>query len=111
MRGDQPGKVFLPAAPAQMALPALVAPAVLPVRLSNPAAKVDPVLQVWSTLNLTQKVFLAMHAGVLAAVAYHGYKRNGGSVPWGAAWVAGGMACPTAALGFALTQGFGKEEK
>ena len=54
---------------------------------------------------------LAVHGVILLAVSYHGYKRNGNSVPWAAAWAAGGMVCPTVTAGFALTQGFASQAK
>lgn len=77
------------------------------VRRAARQTRVDPVGAVWSQLNLTQKVFLGIHGSILLAVAYHGYKRNGNSVPWGMAWGLGGLVCPTVTMGFALTQGFG----
>ena len=45
------------------------------------------------------------------ALLYHGYKRNGNSVPWGAAWALGGVVCPSVTMGFALTQGFATRTK
>lgn len=51
-------------------------------------------------------------AGTAAAVAlaYHGYRRNHGSIGWALAWaVVGGVSWPIA-LGIAWAQGFGRPE-
>jgi hypothetical protein len=84
-----------------------VPPPVLQTRVvRRSGARVDPVGKVWSQLNTTQKVMLAVHGAILVAVSYHGYKRNRNSVPWGLAWSLGGLVCPTVTMGFALTQGY-----
>lgn len=46
-----------------------------------------------------------------AALTYHGYKRNGGSLGWGLAWgVFGGLIWPIA-LPIALGQGLGVRKR
>ena len=69
----------------------------------------DPIRSPIRALDMTQKVMLAIHGVVLVAVSYHGYRRNGNSVPWGIGWGLGGLICPTVTMGFALTQGFAKK--
>jgi hypothetical protein len=61
-------------------------------------ASVSPVMTIYR--------FAGMAAG--AALAYHGLKRNSGSVGWALAWaVLGGFVWP-AALGIAYAQGFAR---
>lgn len=84
-------------------------PVAQPVLRARRIDRVDPVGAAWGSLNLTQRTMLAIHGVILLAVSYHGYKRNGGSVPWGIAWSLGGLACPTVTMGFALTQGYAKK--
>jgi hypothetical protein len=48
--------------------------------------------------------------GALAALAafWHGYSRNGRSIPWGIAWAGAGFWCPVVTLPFAWSQGYGR---
>lgn len=87
-----------------------MAPAVAqpPLLSTSRIDKLDPVGAVWGNLDSTKKVMLAIHGVILLAVSYHGFKRNGESVPWGLAWAVGGLVCPTVTMGYALTQGYGK---
>lgn len=73
--------------------------------------EIDPIGKTASKLNATQKAFLLLHGVILVAVAYHGYRRNRNSVPWGAAWAVGALLCPSVTMAFALTQGFAKTAK
>jgi hypothetical protein len=53
---------------------------------------------------------LIRKAAVLAS-AYHGVKRNNGSVMWGLIWAFGAYVAPVSgvsAVGIAVAQGFGK---
>ena len=77
-----------------------------PVLRTRTLGDIDPIRRISSELGVTQKVFLAIHGVILIAVAYHGYKRNKNSVPWGLSWALGGLVCPSVSLAFALTQGF-----
>lgn len=84
----------------------LAAPPPAPPVRSRTLASRDPIGRTVSELNLTQRTMLALHGSVLVAVAYHGYKRNKNSVPWGLGWALGGLVCPTVTMAFALSQGF-----
>lgn len=42
--------------------------------------------------------------------AYHGYKRNHGSIGWALAWAFFGSVFPLITVPIALAQGFGEEE-
>ena len=96
---------IVPLAAAPPDLPVQAGPPVLrPTRIS----RVDPVGKAWGDLDPTQKSMLAVHGAILLAVSYHGYKRHGGSIPWGLIWSLGGLLCPTVTMGFALTQGYAK---
>ncbi len=83
---------------------------------ARPAAKrglgdADPIGKTVNGLTYAQKVMLGVHGVVLLGVAFHGYKRNRNSVPWGLSWAMGGLLCPTVTLAFALTQGFADTAK
>lgn len=52
----------------------------------------------------------ALVALSVGASAYHGYKRNHGSLGWGVAWGALGGLFPVITPAIALAQGFGKPE-
>lgn len=45
------------------------------------------------------------------ASAYHGYKRNGGSIGWGLGWGALGLLFPILTPSVALAQGYGKRQR
>ena len=57
-----------------------------------------------------QMVVGALVALSVGASAYHGYKRNHGSLGWGVAWGALGGLFPVITPAIALAQGFGKPE-
>lgn len=46
---------------------------------------------------------------LIGGAAYHGYKRNDGSLAWAVGWAAITALFPTIATGVALAQGYGKE--
>jgi hypothetical protein len=62
------------------------------------------------TFNLTLDDGLPKPAkyAAAAALAYHGYKRNG-SILWAFLWSAVGFGVPIIAVPVAIAQGFGKE--
>lgn len=53
-------------------------------------------------------IFGALALASVAASAYHGVKRNGGSIGWGAVWGAAGAAFPVITPAIAAAQGFAK---
>lgn len=42
------------------------------------------------------------------AAAFHGYRRNRGSIGWGVAWFLSGLVIPVVTSAIALAQGFGR---
>jgi len=54
---------------------------------------------------------IAVSVGSIVLSAYHGYKRNGNDLAWGALWGAMGAAFGPIPLGIAWAQGFGKRAR
>lgn len=100
-------------------VPALIVqhPAGDPTPAPAPASTTPPVqdVVVHEAVQITQEAvqpltpFQAMLglAGALLG-AYHGARRNGGSVMWGIAWGAAGGVAPVITTGIALAQGYGR---
>lgn len=70
-------------------------------RREQPLAELDPAI--------TTGLRVASIAGASLG-AYHGYKRNHGSIGWALVWAFLGSAFPLITIPVALAQGFGKEE-
>jgi len=95
----------------QLPGPALGAAPRAPRSAARKLQDADPIRKAVSNLGPTQRIMLAVHGVILVAVAYHGYRRNKNSVPWGLGWAVGGLVCPTVTMAFALTQGYAKSQK
>lgn len=64
---------------------------------------------VGATLTETvEDIMPALSVAGAALGAYHGYKRNGGSIGWALGWSIFGGALPIFAIPLALAQGVGK---
>jgi len=65
--------------------------------------------------SLVKKILFGVHAAMSVAGgtlgAYHGYKRNRGSLGWALAWSALGTGAPIITTAVAFAQGFGKPIK
>lgn len=66
------------------------------------ATAADPGYNYWSS----PEYFLSLAGSGLGA--YHGYKRNEGSIGWAIGWGVLGYIAPVITTGVALAQGFGK---
>jgi hypothetical protein len=75
------------------------APVTTPAVVDSSAMVVySPAMTLWRLISMATSV----------ALAYHGYRRNHGSILWAFVWAgAGGIVAPIG-LGLAFAQGFGK---
>lgn len=63
-----------------------------------------------ASLGIMAKMGISFSVAAIGAAlcAWHGYKRNGNSVAWAAAWGGAGFWCPVVAVPFAFSQGFAR---
>jgi hypothetical protein len=71
----------------------------------------DPSTRVTSTMDTLRTVYEVAGVAGAAAGAYHGYKRNNGSVGWAIGWFVFGSFLPWLALPIMFAEGFGKRKQ